>query len=109
MALDPGVETLDPRDARLTAAVERLLAPETRSETDATDYFSDSFVNRHTDFESLEAFCRACPCERDTIGGVQGLDAAERDEFVAARTDFETWQEMTQHAAATDLVTLLTD
>jgi hypothetical protein len=63
-------------------------------------------VRRHTRFESVGAFCDACPCEADTIGGVQRLAAAQRDAFVDRTTDFETWPAMKERAAVEDLVTL---
>jgi hypothetical protein len=107
MALDLGVTTQGSFPARLTMAIEGTIDPKTRGSRDADAFFSQSFVRRHTDFESLEAFCRACPCERDSVGGIQRLAPDERDEFVAATTDFETWSEMKQTAAVTDLVTLL--
>ncbi|WP_336338872.1 hypothetical protein [Haloarcula brevis] len=91
---------------RLSAAIERAATPEIRNSYDADTFFSDSFVRRHTEFESVDEFCRAGPCERDSPGGIQRLSAEDRDEFVAATTEFETWSEMKESAAVTDLVTL---
>lgn len=105
MVLGHSVKTHDPITG-LVATVERAVTPDTRSPDDADTLFSDSFVQRHTEFESLEEFCRASPCDRDSVGGVQHLSAEERDEFVAATTAFDTWSEMKQSAAVTDLVAL---
>lgn len=107
MALDLRVKTHDSLPARLTTALEGAIAPETPGSYDAHAFFSQAFVQHHTKFESFDAFCRACPCERDTVGGIQRLPADERNEFVATTTDFETWPEMKQSAAVTDLITLL--
>lgn len=106
MVLDLRVETPDPPTARITAVLEQTFRPETRGPDDESAFFSDSFVSRHTAFESFEEFCRACPAEQDTVGGLQRLPADERNEFVAANSDFETWSAMKRNAAVTDLVTL---
>lgn len=98
MALDHRVGTYAP--ARLATTVARAVTPKPNTEA----LFCRSFVREHTDFESLEAFCCACPCERDTVGSVQRLSADERDAFVATTTDFETWAEMRECAATSDLV-----
>ena len=107
MALDLRVEAQSVGPTRLTTAVEKALTPATRDAQDGKAFFSESFVRRHTDFESVGELCRACPAERDTIGGLQAMSADERDAFVAARTDFETWSAMKDAAATSDLVTLL--
>jgi len=91
---------------RLSAAVERVVEPDPRSSYDADTLFSDPFVERHTAFDSTEEFYRACPCEQDSLGGARSLSAEERDEFVAATTEFETWTEMKDRAAVSELVTL---
>jgi len=106
MALDLRVKTYDSVPTRITAAIDRAVAPDTRNSYDADQFFSDSFIQRHTEFESLRQFCRASPCERNSVGEIQGLPADERDEFVAATTEFETWSEMKDSSAVTDLVTL---
>jgi hypothetical protein len=107
MALDLGVKTRRSFPTSLATAIEGAIEPETRDSQDADAFFSQSFVQRNTKFGSLEAFCRACPCEQDTVGCIQRLPAEERDEFVAATTDFETWGEMKRAAAIADLVSLL--
>jgi hypothetical protein len=108
MAPDLRGETGEHVPTRLTAVIDRALPPETRASYDSDAFFSQLFIRRHTEFESLSAFCQACPCERDTIGGVQELPADDRDDFVAATTEFETWEEMKERAALAELVTLAT-
>jgi hypothetical protein len=106
MVLDFGVKAQDSLQDNLIAAIERALTLDTwvsRSRERAT---SEAFIRRHTEFDSVERFCAACPCDDDTIGGVQRLSTDERDAFVARTTDFETWAEMKQSAAVEDLVTL---
>lgn len=106
MVLDLRVKTSDPVPSRVRTVLEQALAPETRSSYDAETFFSDSFIQRHTEFESFDAFCRACPSERDSIGAIQRLSDDDREAFVATTTDFETWAEMKERSAVADLVTL---
>jgi len=106
MVLDLEVETSGSIIARVTARLEERLTPETRSPTDNSEFFSDSFIRAHTEFDSFDAFCRACPCKQDTIGSVQRLPAEDRNRFVAETTAFETWGAMKQSAVLTDLITL---
>lgn len=105
MVLGHRVETLLPR---LTARLGGALTPATRGPADGCGFFSDTFISRHTDFDSVDEFCQACPAGQESVGGVQRLGADEREAFVAARTDFESWAEMKRSAAMTDLVTLHT-
>jgi hypothetical protein len=106
MVLDSGVEATDSLPTSLTTAIKRALTLETRVSRSRERAASEAFIRRHTEFDSVEEFCAACPCDDDTIGGVQRLSADERDAFVARTTDFETWAEMKQSAAVEDLVTL---
>lgn len=105
MVLDLKVKADDPLSTRLTTAIERAVAPDT-PDADAGQFFSDSFIQRHTEFESFDQFCRSCPCERDSVGAIQGLPVDERNEFVARTTEFETWSEMKENSAIADLITL---
>jgi len=106
MVLDLPVKPHDTIPTRLSAAIERAATPDTRSSYDADTFFSDSFIRRHTEFESTEEFYRACPGEQGPVGGIQHVPVEERDEFVAATTDFEAWSEMKERSALADLVTL---
>jgi len=106
MVLDFGVRTQDALRAELRRGLDRALALQTWIADAEDGVVSDAFVRRHTRFESVTAFCEACPCEEDTIGGVQRLADAERDAFVDRTTDFETWPAMKESAAVEDLVTL---
>ncbi|MEZ3145445.1 hypothetical protein [Halobaculum sp. MBLA0143] len=106
MALDFGVKTSDSLHASLRTAIERTLALESWVPRSRRRVASGTFVRRHTQFDSAEEFCTACPCDEDTIGGVQRLSAEQRDAFVARTTDFDEWTEMKRAAATEDLVTL---
>lgn len=106
MVLDSGVKSSGSIRRSLTTAIERALTLETWVSTSRERVASESFIRRRTEFDSVAAFCAACPSDDDTLGGVQRLSADEREPFVARTTDFETWPEMKQSAAIEDLVTL---
>ena len=108
MVLDLQVKPTDPVSTRVKTVIEQAVTPETRNSYDADAFFSDSFVQYHTEFESFDAFCRACPSERDSVGGIQRLSVDERDGFVSEATEFETWAEMKEQSAVAELVTLST-
>lgn len=106
MVLDSRVKTHDTLQTSLTTAIRRGLTLETWVANSHDRVVSQAFIRRRTQFESMEEFCEACPCDADTIGGVKRLSADERDAFVERATEFETWTEMKQSAAVADLVTL---
>ncbi|AWB28189.1 hypothetical protein [Halococcoides cellulosivorans] len=104
MVLDTGVKTHPSVVASLVRTIRRALAPDPRSRRSTGTVLSPAFVRRRTQFDSVKAFCAACPCDGDTVGAVQRLSADERDAFVARTTDFETWTAMKQSGAVTDLL-----
>lgn len=106
MVLDSGVKAPDSLHTSLTTAIERGLTLEKWVSSSRERVASEAFVRRRTQFDSVDEFCAACPCDDDTIGGVQRLPTDERDAFVARTTDFATWTEMKEAAAVADLVTL---
>ncbi len=106
MVLDSDIRNSDLLQTTLTTAIGRALTLETWVSSSRERVASDSFIRRHTQFDSVEEFCVASPCDADSIGGVQGLPTAERDAFVARTTEFETWTAMKESAAVEDLVTL---
>jgi hypothetical protein len=106
MVLDFRVKTSDSLHTSLITAIERALSLDTWVSRSRERVASKAFIRRHTEFDSVDGFCAACPCDKDTIGGVQRLSIDERNAFVARTTDFETWAEMKQSAAVEDLITL---
>ncbi len=106
MVLDSGVKTHDSLHSSLTTAIERAFTLEEWVSSSRERVAREAFIRRRTQFDSVEEFCAACPCDDDTIGGVQQLPADERNAFVTRTTEFETWDEMKRSAAVEDLVTL---
>lgn len=106
MVLDFGVKTHDSPSTNLQTVIKRTLISTTLVSSPRDGMFSQAFIRRRTQFESVNAFCNACPCDDDTIGSVQRFSGDERDAFVNRTTEFETWGEMKRSAAVADLVTL---
>jgi len=106
MVLDSGVKAPGSLHTGLRTAIKRALTLESWVSRSRERVTSETFIRRHTQFDSVDEFCTACPCDDDTIGGVQRLSTDRRDAFVARTTDFEGWTEMKQTAATEDLVTL---
>jgi hypothetical protein len=106
MVLDFGVKTPDSLHTSLTTAIERALSLEAWVSRAREQVASESFMCRHTQFDSVDEFCGASPSCEDTIGSVERLSTDERNAFIARTTDFETWAEMKDSAALEDLVTL---
>ncbi|ESS08340.1 MAG: hypothetical protein A07HN63_01842 [uncultured archaeon A07HN63] len=106
MVLDAEVKTADSLHCSLVTAIKRGFTLETWVSGSREQVASETFVRRHTTFDSVAEFCAACPSETDTIGGIQQLSADDRDAFIARTTDFETWQAMKEGAAMEDLLSL---
>ena len=73
MVLDTGVKTHRSLHTDLTTAIERALSLEAWVSNSHEKVLTTAFVRRRTQFASVAAFCERCPCETDTIGGVQRL------------------------------------
>ncbi|AFO58946.1 MULTISPECIES: hypothetical protein [unclassified Natrinema] len=106
MVLDSRVKIPDSLHTSLRTAIKQALTLESWVSESRERVASETFIRRHTQFNSVDEFCTACPCDGDTIGDVQRLSTDKRDAFVARTTDFEAWTEMKQTAATEDLVTL---
>lgn len=106
MVLDSRVKTPASLHTSLRMAIKRALTLESWISGSRERVASETFIRRHTQFDSVDEFCTACPCDDDTIGGVQRLSTDQRDAFVARTTDFEGWTDMKKTAATEDLVTL---
>ncbi len=106
MVLDSRVKTPDSLHTDLRTAIKQALTLESWVSRSRERVASETFIRRHTQFDSVDEFCTACPCDEDTVGGVQRLSTDQRDAFVVQTTDFEGWTEMKQAAATEDLVTL---
>lgn len=97
--MDLQVAGLADLEDRLGTALERIgeLQAGTRVQTDT--FFSGEFMDAHTEFDSFAAFCDRSPRPLDDVGDVQDLPRERLDEYVAATTEFESWEEMKTGAA----------
>jgi hypothetical protein len=88
--MDRQVPGLDDLTGRVATALDRIgeLQAGTRVRSDA--FFSRSFMAEHTEFDTFAAFCGQSPWAFDDRSDKEGVPRDKLDEYVAARTDFET-------------------
>ncbi|WP_267643136.1 hypothetical protein [Haloarchaeobius amylolyticus] len=102
--MDLRVSGLEDLEERVGSALERIgeLQAGTRIESDA--FFSDPFMRDHTEFDSFAAFCDRCPWPVEDASDVQDVSREELDEYIAATTDFESWEGMKTQAAEEEII-----
>jgi len=91
-----GLEDLEERVGNALARIGELQAG-TSVQSDA--FFSRPFMRDHTEFDSFAAFCTQSPWALDDVSDVQDVSRDQLNEYIAATTDFETWEEMKTQAA----------
>ncbi|MCO8267145.1 hypothetical protein NKF06_11220 [Haloferax sp. AB510] len=96
-----GLEDLEERVGNALTRIGELQAG-TRVQSDAL--FSQSFMRDHTEFDSFDAFCTQSPWAFDDIDDAQDISRDRLNEYTAARTDFETWEEMKTQAAEEEII-----
>lgn len=64
-------------------------------EVPVSELMTDSFIRKHTDFQTLQAFLDASGVKSQEDIGTEVFDR-----FVAANTRFENWQEMFKAAGS---------
>ncbi|MFB6189191.1 MAG: hypothetical protein ABEI57_04855 [Halapricum sp.] len=96
-----GLEDLEVRIGRALNRVGELQAG-TRVQSDA--FFSRPFMRDHTEFDSFDAFCRQSPWSLDDGSDLQDVSEQRLDEYVAATTDFESWEAMKTQAAEEEII-----
>lgn len=102
--MDLQVAGLEDLENRVGKALDRLaeLQMGTRIQSDA--FFSRSFMAAHTEFDSFAAFCNQSPWALDEQRDIQHVPRDSLDEYVADRTDFETWEAMKTQAAEEEII-----
>jgi hypothetical protein len=95
---------LEDFEERVGNALNRIceLQAGTRVQSDA--FFSQSFMRDHTEFDSFAAFCTQSPWPLDDVSEIQDVAHDQLDEYIAATTDFETWEEMKTQAAEEEII-----
>ncbi|MDS0282318.1 hypothetical protein [Haloarcula onubensis] len=89
---------------RLSDALDRLgeLQAGTRVSSDA--FFSEPFMRNHTEFDSFVAFYEHAPWSLTEPTDVQGVPRQALNDYVAATTDFESWEAMKTQAAEEEII-----
>lgn len=58
------------------------------------ELFTDSFVDSHTDFETIDGFFDASPWEVEDEEDFDAIPETDLDEYVDEHTTFLDWEEM---------------
>lgn len=75
---------------------------------DLNEFFSPSFMQEHTTFESFEGFREECPRDPETGEELAAIPDRELDSYVKETTEFQSWQTMQNQAAQEDILSQLT-
>jgi len=102
--MDLQVAGLEDLEKRVGNALDRIgeLQAGTRVQSDA--FFSQAFMDDHTDFDSFAAFCNQSPWPLDEVSDVQDVSRERLNEYIDATTDFETWEGMKTQAAEEEII-----
>lgn len=62
------------------------------------DVFPDVFIKEYTKFENIIDFCQSIGCDLTSKEDLDKLDNGAFDESIKLKSDFETWEDMTETA-----------
>jgi len=97
--MDLQVSELEDLEDRLESALERIADLQMGARIQSDTFFSQPFMDDHTEFDSFAAFCEQSPWTLEQESDVQDVPRNRLDDYVADRTDFETWEGMKTQAA----------
>ncbi|MCG1002893.1 MULTISPECIES: hypothetical protein [Halobacterium] len=102
--MDLQVAGLEELEAKVGDALHRIGELQAGTHVDSDTFFSQQFMRDHTEFDSFGAFCAQSPWTLEDFGDVQDVSREQLDEYVAANTDFQTWEEMKTGAAEEEIL-----
>lgn len=102
--MDIQIGGLDDLKERFDEAMETIVEYQLGTRVDSDEFFSEPFMEDHTEFDSFRAFCDESPWTLDTPEDIQSVPSSELDGYVSKTTDFETWEEMKTTAAEEAIV-----
>ena len=82
----------------LAKSPEAIAAIEEGSEVSFKQLFNQTFMDRYTDFDSLEEMFAASPFDIATKKDFVSLDKEELDKFINDKTVFLNWEDMLDKA-----------
>lgn len=97
--MDLRVEGLDELKDRLNGALDTLAEYQLGTRINSDEFFSQPFMQDHTEFDSFRAFYQQSPWALESPSEIQQVPSTQLDEYVSNTTDFETWEEMKTKAA----------
>ena len=77
-------------------------------EVNLDEFFTPTFMQEHTQFESFERFREQCPQNPKTEKELTNIPERELNSYVKNTTEFESWQTMQDQAAQEEIISHLT-
>jgi len=102
--MDLQVAGLEDLEERIRKAVERIGELQAGTRVNSDEFFSEQFMRAHTEFDSFAAFCAQSPWPLDGASDVQDAPRDQLNEYIAATTEFETWEGMKTLAAEEEII-----
>ena len=68
------------------------------------DLFNEKFMKKYTEFNNIQDFFNNSPFEFETDEEFEQIDEKELDQYVAANTQFPSWEDMMVKAGQEELV-----
>jgi len=102
--MDLQVAGLEDLEERIGKALDRIGELQAGTRVQSDTFFSQPFMRDHTEFDSFAAFCHQSPWPLDDVSDVQDVSRDQLNEYIAATTDFETWEGMKTQAAEEEII-----
>ncbi|GGK76413.1 MULTISPECIES: hypothetical protein [Haloarcula] len=102
--MDLQVAGLEDLEERVRKAADRIGELQAGTRVHSDTFFSQQFMRNHTEFDSFDSFCTQSPLTLNDISDVQDAPRDQLNEYIAATTDFETWEGMKTQAAEEDII-----
>jgi len=102
--MDLQVAGLEELEESVEDALSRISELQAGTHVASDTFFSQQFMRNHTEFDSFATFCNQSPWPLDDIGDVQDVSRDQLNEYIAATTDFETWEGMKTQAAEDEII-----
>lgn len=102
--MDIQVGELDGLERRVDAALDRIGELQAGTRVNTESFFPESFMRDHTEYDSFDAFREDGPWSPASADQVEAVPTEELDEYVAATTEFESWESMKNQAAEEEIV-----
>lgn len=109
--MDVRVADLTDLEEALEQGIDRIGELRAGTRVDSDDFFAESFMREHTDYDTFGAFRADAPVDLDVpLDDQPSIDVDRLDEYVRGTTEFASWERMQTTAAEEKIIDqLVTD